>query len=138
MLSLDVIWTDPDLVECRVRATGECFGALADIYFTVDSLRELADTVAGFPKSAKDRREFATENYKPDGNAFRLSFRCVDSSAHVIACVELADHEDTQQSAVIRFSVAAAEIDEFEKALRTMSATEKGSAVLGSDATVSV
>lgn len=138
MLSLNVIWTDRDLVECRVRATGEGYSATADIYFTVGSLREFADTIAAFPKSTEDHREFATENYKPDGNAFRLSLQCIDGSGHGVALVELADHEDTRQTALIRFPVEAAEVDEFEKALRKMSATEKGSAMLGSDATVSV
>ena len=137
MLSLDVIWKDPDLVECRVRAIGERFAALADIYFTVDSLRELADTVAAFPKSATDHREFATENFASGGNTFRVSLDCVDATAHAVAIIELADYEDSRQSAVVRFPVSASDVDQFETALRMMSATEKGSATLGSAAPVS-
>jgi len=137
MLSLDVIWTDPDLVECRVRAASESFAASADIYFTVESLREFADAVVGFPTSAKDHREFASENSPSVGNSFRLLLDCVDDAAHAVATVELSDREDSRQSAVVRFPVYASDVDQFESALRTMSATEKGSAALGSAAPVS-
>jgi hypothetical protein len=137
MLSLDVIWTDPDLVECRVRAASESFVAAADIYFTVDSLLKFADAVGGFPTSAKDHREFASENSPSVGNSFRLLLDCVDAAAHAIATVELSDREDSRQSAVVRFPVSASDIDQFEIALRTISATEKGNATLGSAAAVS-
>ena len=138
MLSINVLWKDPDLMSCRAQASGERFTAAANVYFTVDCLRKLADAISGFPKSAQDQREWNTQNYKSDGNSFRLSLNCVDGSGHGIAVVDLADHEDTQQSASIRFPVTAGEIDEFEKALRTMSATEEGSAVLCYDAKISV
>jgi hypothetical protein len=134
MLSINVLWKDPDLMNCCVQASGERFTAVTNLYLTSDCLQKLADAISGFPKSAQDQREWDTQNY----NFFRLSLQCVDRSGHGIAVIELADHEDTQQSAMIRFSVTAAEVDEFEKALRAMSATEEGSAVLGSDAKVSV
>ena len=137
MLSLDVIWRDPDLVECRVRAASESFAASADIYFTVESLREFADAVVGFPTSAKDHPEFASENSPSVGNSFRLLLDCVDDAAHAVATVELSDREDSRQSAVVRFPVYASDVDQFESVLRTMSATEKGSAALGSAAPVS-
>ena len=134
MLSINVLWKDPDLMSCRVQASGERFTAATNLYLTSDCLQKLADAISGFPKSAQDQREWGTQNY----NSFRLSLQCVDSSGHGTAVIELADHQDTQQSAMIRFPVTAAGIDNFEKALRVMSATEEGSAVLGSDAKVSV
>jgi hypothetical protein len=134
MLSINVLWKDPDLMRCCVQASGERFTGATNIYLTSDCFQKLADAISGFPKSAQDEREWDTHNY----NSFRLSLRCVDGSGHGIAVVDLADHEDTQQSASIRFPVTAGEIDEFEKALRTMSATEEGSAALGSDAKISV
>ena len=134
MLSINVLWKDPDLMSCCVQASSERFTAATNIYLTSDCLQKLADAISGFPKSAQDLREWETKNY----NSIRLSLQCVDGSGHGIAVIELADHEDTQQSAMIRFPVTAAEIDRFERALRAMTATEEGSAVLGSDAKVSV
>jgi hypothetical protein len=111
MLSLDVIWKDPDLVECRVRAISESFAATADIYFTVESLSEFAVAVAGFPTSAMDHREFVSENSPSVGNSFRLVLDCVDAAAHAIATVELSNRQDSHQSAVVRFPVYASDVD---------------------------
>src|SRR5437660_63056 len=132
MLSLDVIWTDPDLVECRVRAASESFAASADIYFTVESLREFADAVVGFPTSAKDHREFASENSPSVGNSFRLLLDCVDDAAHAVATVELGDGQDSCPSAIVRLPVYATGVVLSVAALRAMSATDKASAPLGS------
>jgi hypothetical protein len=136
MLTIELIWKDPELAYCRVRASGQHFKAAADVYFAVDSLPELAGAIRGFPTSQQDRREWNTQDY--NRNSLRLALQCIDSSGHGFAVIELADHFQTHQTATIRFPVTAGEVDEFEKALRTINTKEEGSATLGSDAKVSV
>jgi hypothetical protein len=91
---------------------------------------EFANIIAGFPKGIDDRRDFHTAN-SSSGNHFRLSLECVDAAGHGSATIELSDKEDTNQSALIRFTANAGDVDSFENALRVMSSTEEGVATLG-------
>jgi hypothetical protein len=135
MLTLEIVYTDPDLIECVVSARRGSFRAATSIYFTSDSLSEFAKAIAGFPSHQGDHREFAAETL---GDTFRLQLDTFEATGRCIATVSITDARDTHQAATIRFPVYAGEIDSFERDVRTLSKNEHGSAMLGAQATSAV
>jgi hypothetical protein len=133
MLTLEIVYTDADLVECVVSARSGAFAAAVSLYFTSGSLLELAQSVAGFPAQRGDHREFKAESL---GSAFSLRLDASEAAGRCTATVEIVD--DTPQSAVIRFSVYAGDVDSFERAVRLLSESEEGVATLGARATSAV
>jgi hypothetical protein len=135
MLTLEIVYTDPDLIECAVSARSGSFRAATSIYFTSASLLELATAIAGFPSRQGDRREFAAETL---GDTFRLQLDTFEATGRCIATVGITDARDTDQSATIRFPVYACDIDAFERDVRVLSKNEEGIAKLSAHATSAV
>jgi hypothetical protein len=135
MLTLEVVYTDPDLIECVVSASSKSFAAATSIYFTCDALAEFASGIAGFPLQPGDHREFDAETL---GSTFRLELDTAEPAGRCIAAVQIADAREVHQSAVVRFSVYAGDIDSFVTDLRRMSESEEGIATLGARATSAV
>ena len=124
MLKLTVIWQDDDLIECDVTVQSAAFRAAAHLYFTAETLRDLASAVAGFPKTIHDTRQFETENSELGS---RMS---IDIGPTVF--VKIYDNENTSQYAGVRFSAEAAAFDRFERELGHLAANRAGTAVLES------
>jgi hypothetical protein len=135
MVTLEIVYTDPDLIECVICAQSGSFRAATSIYFTSDSLLELASVIAGFPSLQGDHREFAAETL---GDTFRLELDTFEATGRCIATIVITDARHTQQSATIRFAVYAGEVDSFERDIRALSKNEEGIATLGAHAASAV
>jgi len=135
MLTLEIVYTDADIVECVVSARSGSFSGATSIYFTADSLLQFADAVSRFPLHADDHREFDAESL---GDTFKLQLDTFEASGLCTATVEIADARHTPQRAIITFGVYAGDIDSFEAGLRTLSRSEEGKATLGPRATSAV
>ena len=129
MLKLEIVWTDPDLIELEIHAVSDDFAGRARVYFTKSLLEELAAGLEGFPRSAPDSREFATENYE-GGNSVKISFECVDAQGHATAEIQIHDRENSREQATVRIPVTGSDIDAFVSQLRNMAATTQGVAIL--------
>ena len=135
MLTLEIVYTDPDLIECVVSARCGSFRAATSTYFTSDSLLELATAITGFPSCQGDHREFAAVTL---GDTFRLELDTFEATGRCIATVSITDARDTDQTAIIRFPVYAGDIDSFERDVRVLSKSEQGIATLGAHATLTI
>ena len=135
MLTLEIVYTDADLIECVISVRSRSFTGATSIYFTSDSLVQFAAAVAGFPSRAGDHREFDAESL---GDTFRLQLDTLEASGRCTATVEIADARDMPQRAVICFAVYAGDVDAFETDLRTLSRSEEGIAALGASATSAI
>jgi hypothetical protein len=136
VLEIEIIYTDSDLIEIRANALSGAFRAAVDTYVTINTLRELADAIAGFPMSTTDQREFYTEK-SAAGNSLRLHLQS-DTAGHGQVTVDLQDRERTHQSATIRFTVEAGDVDSFVRALGALQNKKEGRATLGARATSDV
>ncbi len=128
MLTLEIVYTDADLIECVVSARSPSFSGATSIYFTSDSLVRFAAAISGFPSQVGDHREFDAESL---GDTFRLQLDTLEASGLCTATVEIADARDMPQRAIITFGVYAGDVDSFEAGLRTLSRSEEGIATLG-------
>lgn len=75
------------MVEIEVAACNEHFSGLTQVYTTYDELRELRESLVGFPKAASSRVPFfagETDSYSFLG----LDFYCIDNAGH--AAVQVA------------------------------------------------
>jgi hypothetical protein len=55
-VSIEVVWTDGDLIELRIRAANRRFSRTTDCYERSDFAARWSAAVAGFSSSNKDRR----------------------------------------------------------------------------------
>ncbi len=132
---VDVKWNDNDLHEVRIAAWNGAFGGAADVYLPIGGLRETAQKLEGFPRSAIDNREVVFGNFgrKWAGGALSMRFYCADGAGH--AYVESKIESDDQvagvtQSVVLSLFIEPAALDSFVEDLRRLEAEKTGTAYL--------
>ncbi|MBN2490200.1 MAG: hypothetical protein JXQ29_05070 [Planctomycetes bacterium] len=127
-LELKVIWFDDDVIELRAEGSNGQFAGAADIYVGHQQLRELADTVRGFPAAGDDSREIELGSFDPKwaGGGVRFRLACTDPAGHAVLWVQFRsdriDASGEPESAAFCMPVDAATIDDFAIALREMRA----------------
>jgi hypothetical protein len=127
-INLKVIWFDEveDLLEVVFSCSNGYFAGQAEIYVGCGDLKDLADTLKGFPSRPEDFRDFEIGTFNPDhadGGA-RMHFRCSDAAGHSVvevklrgdACKGLCEME----SVALRIPIQAAGIDEFVRQLQSL------------------
>ena len=131
----DVKWHDNDMLEVCIGAWNGAFGGAVDVYVAIGKLRQAAEALEGFPRSATDKREVVFGNFgrKWAGGAASMRFYCADGAGH--ACVESRMESDGQvagvtQSAVLVLGIEPAALDSFVEDLRRLEAQQRGTARL--------
>jgi hypothetical protein len=136
-LQITIVDVDDDYLGVEIAAGSGRFSGSAHIYAGVNQLSEFAQTVAGFPSSAADRRsfEFGTRDPKYAGGFVALTFHCRDGSGHPVTSIAIQDDDGfpTKASAEFTFPVEAAALDRFVQSLVELEATKRGSASLEVD-----
>lgn len=127
-INLKVIWFDEveDLLEMVFSCSNGYFAGQAEIYVSSGDLKELADTLKGFPSHPDDFRDFEIGTFNPDhadGGA-RMHFRCSDAAGHSVVEVKLRGDAckglGEMQSVALRIPIQAAGVDEFIRQLRSL------------------
>jgi hypothetical protein len=129
MLKLTVTWEDIDIIECLVEARSTMFAGTARLFFTAETLRELAQAIAGFPESSSDRRTFSTTNSE-EGNRCDIVLSCYSGLAAATASVHITNNEERGEEARVVFAVEATAIDVFEREVLAIARERSGEALL--------
>jgi hypothetical protein len=131
----DVRWHDNDMLEVCIGAWNGAFGGTVDVYVAIGELKEAAEALDGFPRSATDKREvvFGHFGHKWAGGAATMRFYCADGAGH--AYVESRMESDRQvagvtQLAVLVLGIEPAALDSFVEDLRRLEAQQAGTARL--------
>jgi hypothetical protein len=131
----DVNWHDNDVLDVRVGAWNGAFGGTVDVYVAIGGLREAAETLDGFPRSAADKREVVFGQFGREwaGGAVSMRFYCADEAGH--AYVESRMESDGQvagitQSTVLVLRIEPAALDSFVEDLRRLETKKTGTASL--------
>ncbi|WP_437721962.1 hypothetical protein [Sorangium sp. So ce861] len=134
-LTLELVYSDADLLEIVVTASSGAFSGAASFYSSSADLDDAADALSGFPARAGDTREVRLG--APDrgraGGSVALRFSVTDSAGHafVVADVESGDeHGGTYQKATVAIPVEAAGVDRFVAELRALAQARGGRAFL--------
>lgn len=90
-VKFEVLWSDCDSVEYRVRCSNDFFAGETNIYANHDDLRMVAKALSGFPRDSADFRniELGTMDPGSAGGGIQITFYCVDSAGHAAATVKL-------------------------------------------------
>ena len=135
-LTFKIIWQDPDMVELEVYVGNDGFSGKTDVYTTYDSLKCLADSLIGFPKSVEEEVKFSAgekDSYSYTG----LRFYCYRKSGHTAFEAEIESNVATEyrpeEKAKLKLEVMfeANSLDTFIKDLNHMVHTKEGTAKLG-------
>ncbi|HEX6813795.1 MAG TPA: hypothetical protein VF384_19395 [Planctomycetota bacterium] len=135
-MSLAVIWLDEHVVEIQVRAANGRFAGVADCYAGHEFFARAAESLRGFPTSARDHREIDVGTFDPGyaGGGARIVLRCIDSAGHAVADVTLqADSAAVQghrESVSLTFPIEAAGVDELVAVLGRIDLVVGAAAVL--------
>jgi hypothetical protein len=131
-IDIRIIYEDRDMFELRVRASNGEFTAQAEMYVDLDSCRELARALRGFPTTRTDVREFELGTFKSDhaGGGARMRFSCLDSVGHSAVQVQIRNdgRRSGRSQAVATFDIPieASGIDSFVEQLDKMSGVGEG------------
>jgi hypothetical protein len=134
-LEFSIIYTDEWLVEIRVRASNDRYAGETSIYQSPSGLKDLGETLAGFPKQVNDERKFelGSSEDTAKGNGIRLHFRCIDAAGHIGVDVTLYAHPfflNQREFASFFIPLEPAAIDDFVRELRNMNTDVDSSAFL--------
>jgi hypothetical protein len=131
-IDIRVILKDRDMFELRVRASNGEFTAQAEMYVDLNSCRDMASVLRGFPTDKTDFREFALGTFKKDhaGGGARVRFWCLDSVGHSAVQVHIRNdgrrNGRTEAEAAFDIPVEPAAVDSFVEQLEKMSAVGDG------------
>ena len=88
MLSIEVIWQDPDMVELGANVANNHFSGRTEVYTTYECLSELLGSIKGFPKSVSDVVEL--EAGEKDSYSYAgIKYYCFSSSGHTALRAEI-------------------------------------------------
>ena len=135
-VSISIIWFDEDILELRVAASNGRFTGTTELYDSLDSLQNFAQTLHRFPTRASDERTVSLGAFDPmyAGGGANLRFHCIDAAAH--AAVEVSIRSDRRmhppdfETASFSIGLEAAAIDLFVQQLREMKLEDGRSAQL--------
>ena len=90
-IRLSIIYSDEHLLELRIEASNGVFSGRAHVYANLDTPRELATKLDGFPIEPADVRllEAGTIESEDPGGAATLRFYRTDSAGHSAVEVRL-------------------------------------------------
>lgn len=132
-LTLKTVWLDEHMLEFQIHAANESFSGSTTCYVSLDEAKRLAKTIAGFPRSSTDSREYQFGD--PDTfsmGAANLKFKCTDGSGHLAVTVKIWSEPGLGgiQSVSLMFRTLPAQIDSFVTELLSMKAVEGDQAFL--------
>jgi len=135
-LQIAVVDLDPDYLALKISASNGRFSGATFVYGRLDTLVNLAETIAGFPSDRMDQRKytFGTQDKNVAGGYCSLKFYCTDSSGHAAVDVEIEDDDTLRPAAVARFAfqIVAADIDRFVSELKSLHKSRSGKAMIES------
>ena len=135
-LRIEVIYSDPDLVELALTAGNGEFAARTELYESHTACSELAAALDAFPADAKDRRTHQFGTFKPGtgGGGARFELKQRDPHGHWLMMVHMraGDPGDHGDEATLSLSVEPAGVDLFIAAMRLVSTDVGSSAQLES------
>ena len=89
-LSIELVWEDSDLEELLISASNGRYSGMAQVYFALGDIEDLANRIRGFPLTLSHEVIFSGGAEDSDSFA-RLVFRCVDGVGHTLVKVNLAE-----------------------------------------------
>ena len=128
-IEFEVVWSDQDVIEHRVRCSNGSFCGDTRMYSGHDDVPNAADVLSGFPLDANDSRTFELGAFDPStaGGGIHMRFYCVDSVGHAAVLVKLrADGCKSMgeaQSVCFYLPVEAGAIDSFVNQARSIGST---------------
>lgn len=132
-LNIETVWTDEHMLEFWIHAANKTFSGASTCYVALDEARRLAETIAGFPRSITDVREYLFGD--PGGYGMggaHLHFTCADGFGHLAVTVKIwsgpNDNATEKVSLVLR--TVPAQIDSFVAQLLSMRPIEGDRAFL--------
>lgn len=146
-IQIQAIWSDVDIIEISVSAWNGAFGGVTRIYVGIGALKEAAERLCGFPKSATDIREVAFGQFDLDVDTFAsgvsMRFHCIDGAGHAYLDARLQSDNRagtsrapgerpgrTIQSVGLVMRIEATAVDTFVQELLRLEATHSGAAYL--------
>lgn len=134
-LTIEAVYSDPDLIEVVVLAANRWFSGAATFYTGEAELSALARSLNGFPATRQDAREVSLGERilaSPNGRVV-LKFFCSDGAGHVVVQVRIVaghDYGETHQEATVAIPTEAAAIDRFVAELEDLAKSGQGMARL--------
>lgn len=128
-IEFEVVWSDQDVIELRVRCSSGSFYGDTRMYSGHDGLPNMADILSGFPLDAKDSRTVELGTFDPSmaGGGIHMRFYCVDAVGHAAVLAKLrTDHCKSMgeaQSVCLYIPVEAGAIDGFVTQARSLGST---------------
>lgn len=122
-LTLEVQWSDVDLVELEIAASNGTFAGGTRTYVTRGELHAMAGALRGFPTGMGDRREVGASSV---AGSLRAIFETVDAHGHarVTVCLESSAQNER---VVLALPVEPAGVDRFVDALDRLDTERRGS-----------
>jgi hypothetical protein len=128
-IEFEVVWSDQDVIELRVRCSNGAFCGDTRMYSGHDALPNTADVLSGFPLNAKDSRTVELGTFDPTmaGGGIHMWFYCVDSVGHAAVLAKLRGDRcksmGEAQSVCLYLPVEAGAIDAFVVQARSLGST---------------
>ena len=89
-LSIELVWEDSELEELHISASNGRYSGIAQVYFALGDIEDLANRIRGFPQAVS--QEVIFSGGAEDSDSFvRLVFRCVDGVGHTVVKVSLVE-----------------------------------------------
>jgi hypothetical protein len=134
-LTIETVYSDPDLVEVVVLAGNRWFSGASTFYTGEEELNDVARVLKGFPVNREDVRLVTLGERIPASPSgyVALKFFCRDGSGHIIIEARIAaghDYGETHQEAIVAIPAEAAAVDRFIQELELMAGTGRGTAHL--------
>lgn len=125
-LRIEHVWHDEHLLEVRITANNGRFAGGTEVYTTTSAIRDFANGIDGFPRSASATFSFNTGD-DGQGRSVVLAFSSRGSLGHIAVLFTMQNNTDRVQSELV---VEAAAIDRFRAALLALSQSTSGNADL--------
>ena len=95
ILSLEIIWQDPDMVELKILAANDEFSGATEVYTIYDDICSFIKALEKFPKSIRDTVEFSAG--RKDSYAYaKMRFYCFTASGHTAGRIKLESNVATE------------------------------------------
>jgi hypothetical protein len=123
------------MLEVRVSVWNGRFGGTTDVYISHSELSDAANSLAGFPQTLTDAREFQLGSFGPQygGGASAIRLWCADGAGHVRLQARIEsdfNQTATAESATLFAGLEPSAIDSFVAELRQVELTHAGTAAL--------
>jgi hypothetical protein len=124
-LRLEIVWYDEHMLRFQLSASNGNFSAQTSFYAALDAPQELANHIAGFPKSLAETREFEFGGQQlPGYGGLALRLSSEGNLGHLLvtlsACATPLEINRPIETSTFCLSTTPADIDTFTQALKRM------------------